>query len=195
MRWAMLWAAGLAAAVLLAVTAAAAGQPSVASGATGHDATGSGGVVRADATAKNLVYLPLLTKNGDVALSSVPPSITLGLSSTGVKTGGAITLTWRVDGQTENDAFLLRAREPGPQYTSTGELLMPGMPLATGSAYYLKPDLTWTQTDTVFLSPFVSSSIAVTLPTGSEGEWRLEAVLRNNGTGETEAFDARSLLA
>ncbi len=123
------------------------------------------------------------------------PTITLTLSDFAVAAGAGVTLTWQIGGPAGAYDLVISAREPGSVYTSTVSPQQPGMPPANGSLYYLKPDRTWTASDTVYVSPSVSGSVPVILPSSLEGEWQFEAQLRRPSSSEVSAFDASSLLA
>ncbi len=148
------------------------------------------------------LYLPSVFRDWDGTMPPPPPpvtppaAITLTASATSIVPTGTLGLQWQIGGDTSGLNLVIRAREPGNIYTSTLETTyQPGTLPPTGRILYLKPDRTWIITPTAYLAPAATGNVTLNLPSQVEGEWSLEALLRNPPTNNFISGDARPLLS
>jgi hypothetical protein len=115
--------------------------------------------------------------------------------SRSVLPGAAQSIPWHITGDATNQDIVIQAQAPGDVYDPHGSFAVtPGNLPATGQVFFLKPDNTWTNQDTVFVTGQTSGNVSVGLPSATEGEWRLSVLIRDHASGQIASVQSQTLL-
>ncbi len=143
------------------------------------------------------IYTPIMA--GGIVLPppeiTSAPRITLQSGAAGLTPAEMLLLDWQVQ-DAAGLGLEISAITPGSPITNTS--FMPGAVPANGTRYYLTPQHTWQITPTILISPAVSSSLQVSLPTTAEGEYAFTAALKRaapNSEMQLVAASSISVLA